>query len=75
MAPLFPKGSYRSQWYLTNEPSGAFCAIGIHGQWIYVDPRAGMVAVKQSSQPLPEDGGFDQLTLAVMRRVAEGVRG
>jgi hypothetical protein len=34
-----------------------------------------MVALKQSSQPLPEDGGFDQLTLAVMRRIAEGVRG
>lgn len=73
MAPLFPKGSYRTQWYITNEPSGAFCAIGIHGQWIYVDPSANLVAVKQSSQPLPEDGNFDQLTLALMRRIAEEV--
>jgi hypothetical protein len=28
-----------------------------------------MVAVKQSSRPLPEDGNFDQLALAVMRRI------
>lgn len=75
MAPLFPKGSYRSQWYMTNDPSGVFCAIGIHGQWIYVDPSTDMVAVKQSSQPLPEDGTSDQLTLALMRRVAEETRG
>ncbi|MGB8314666.1 MAG: serine hydrolase [Aestuariivirga sp.] len=75
MAPLFPKGSYRSKWYMTNDASGTFCAIGIHGQWIYVDPSAEMVAVKQSSQPLPEDGTCDQLTLKMFRAIAERLRG
>ena len=75
MAPLFPTGSYRSKWYMTNDASGAYCAIGIHGQWIYVDPSAEMVAVKQSSQPLPEDGACDQLTLKMFRAIAERLRG
>jgi CubicO group peptidase (beta-lactamase class C family) len=45
-------------------PSGAYCAVGIHGQWIYVDPAADMVIAKQSSQPLPVDVPTDNLLLA-----------
>jgi CubicO group peptidase (beta-lactamase class C family) len=71
MTNLFPHGSYRSKWYATNEPSGAFCAIGIHGQWIYVDPSAEMVIVKQSSLPRPDDINMDTLALAVFRAVAD----
>ncbi len=36
---MFPYGRYRSQWYQTGSASGAFCAIGIHGQWLWVDPH------------------------------------
>jgi hypothetical protein len=50
------------------------CAIGIHGQWIYVDFDAGMVAVKQSSQPIPADDAMDHLTLALMRAIAGELR-
>ncbi|MCP8895218.1 beta-lactamase family protein [Shinella daejeonensis] len=48
-----PNGRYRSQWYQSGEADGAFCAIGIHGQWLYVDPSAETVIVKLSSQPDP----------------------
>jgi CubicO group peptidase (beta-lactamase class C family) len=61
---LFPAGRYRSQWYQTGNDHDAFCAVGIHGQWIYVDPVSAMVVVKQSSQPTPVDDALDQLTLA-----------
>jgi CubicO group peptidase (beta-lactamase class C family) len=74
MAGLFPEGRYRSKWYVP-EPSGeVLCAIGIHGQWIYVDTASGMVAVKQSSQPIPADDGLDRLTLAMFRAMAAAVR-
>lgn len=48
-----PNGRYRSQWYQSGEADGAFCAIGIHGQWLYVDPSTETVIVKLSSQPDP----------------------
>jgi CubicO group peptidase (beta-lactamase class C family) len=48
-----PNGRYRSQWYQSGEPDGSFCAIGIHGQWLHVDPQNETVIVKLSSQPDP----------------------
>lgn len=48
-----PNGRYRSQWYQSGEEDGAFCAIGIHGQWLYVDPSTETVIVKLSSHPEP----------------------
>jgi CubicO group peptidase (beta-lactamase class C family) len=48
-----PNGRYRSQWYQSGEADGAFCAIGIHGQWLYVDPSTETVIVKLSSHPEP----------------------
>ena len=39
MVNLFPEGRYRSKWYVPDPSSSVLCAIGIHGQWIYVDWR------------------------------------
>ena len=44
-----PHGRYHNNWYQAG--SGAFFALGIHGQWLYVDPKAEMVIAKVSSQP------------------------
>jgi len=63
-AKFLPSGRYRSQWYIIGNHGGAYCAIGIHGQWIYVDPGAEMVIAKLSSQPLPVDEATDRLLLA-----------
>ena len=59
MAFLFPKGKYRNKWYQTGADSGAFCGIGIHGQWLYVNPKAEVVIAKMSSQPEPVDDRLD----------------
>ena len=67
---LITKGRYRSQWYQFGEPEGAFCAIGIHGQWLYVDRPSGTVLVKQSSQPNPLDEGLKARNLAFYRAMA-----
>ncbi|ESY52485.1 MULTISPECIES: serine hydrolase [unclassified Mesorhizobium] len=55
MVHLFPKGRYRNKWYQTGAANGAFCGIGIHGQWLYVDPKMEVVIAKMGSQPVPED--------------------
>ena len=67
---LITKGRYRSQWYQFGEPEGAFCAIGIHGQWLYVDRPSGTVLVKQSSQPNPLDEGLKARNLDFYRAMA-----
>ncbi|TIR37109.1 MAG: serine hydrolase [Mesorhizobium sp.] len=59
MAFLFPQGRYRNKWYQTGAASGAFCGIGIHGQWLYVNPTAEVVIAKMSSQPEPVDEPLD----------------
>lgn len=59
MVPLFPQGRYRNKWYQSGKPSGAYCGIGIHGQWLYVDPEAEVVIAKMSSQPEPVDDPLD----------------
>ena len=53
------QGRYRNKWYQTGAASGAFCGIGIHGQWLYVDPKAEVVIAKMSSQPEPVDEPLD----------------
>jgi hypothetical protein len=74
LVKLFPQGRYRSKWYIPEPSSEVLCAIGIHGQWIYVDAAAGMVAVKQSSQPIPGDDAMDRDTLALFRAIARDLR-
>jgi CubicO group peptidase (beta-lactamase class C family) len=59
MVHLFPKGRYRNKWYQTGAESGAFCGIGIHGQWLYVDPATEVVIAKMSSQPEPVNDPLD----------------
>ena len=56
--------SYRSQWYVMREGArSAFFGVGIHGQYLWVEPGAQMVAVKFSSQPAPSDDVMDRLSL------------
>lgn len=70
MAFLFPKGRYRNKWYQTGHDSGAFCGIGIHGQWLYVNPKAEVVIAKMSSQPEPVDDKLDEDIVAFLEAVS-----
>lgn len=68
-AVLLPGGRYRSKWYTAE--NGAILAIGIHGQWIYVD--GAVTIAKQSSQPLPVDDPTDRLLLKGFEAIARAV--
>lgn len=61
--------SYRSQWYV-HHPSRTFSAAGIHGQNIYVDPRADVVVVIQSTYP-EADGAFFGVNAAFFHAVVD----
>ncbi|WP_019171417.1 serine hydrolase domain-containing protein [Pseudaminobacter salicylatoxidans] len=68
---LMPNGSYRNKWYQTGFEGKPFCGIGIHGQWLYVDPANEVVLVRMSSQPLPVDDDMDKQNLAFFHTVAK----
>lgn len=65
-----PDGRYRNKWYQTGNANGAFFALGIHGQYLYVDPAAEVVVAKFSSQPEPVDNDLKRLNLALFDAVA-----
>ena len=67
---------YRNLWYVAGDDEDvAIFGVGIHGQYLYVAPRARMVAVKFSSQPEPVDETKDRLTLDGLRALGEALRG
>jgi CubicO group peptidase (beta-lactamase class C family) len=66
--------SYRAQWWIRHTPGReAITAIGIHGQWIYIDRRRGVAFVKQSSQPVSADLDMDQFILNAFDAVADHI--
>jgi CubicO group peptidase (beta-lactamase class C family) len=73
--PTRPGWSYRSQWWVTHNQNGAYLAMGVFGQRLYIDPKAQMVIAKFGSHPIPgnafTDGihqkAFDSLAKTLMQ--------
>lgn len=74
MTGLLAHARYRSKWYVPLDRPDTLVAIGIHGQWIYIDRSAGVTIVKLSSQPLPVDDALDRRMLAMFRAIADELR-
>jgi CubicO group peptidase (beta-lactamase class C family) len=66
-----PGWSYRDMWWVSNNEHGAIMARGIHGQNIYVDPRAEMVIVRYASHPMAPNPANDPITLPAYMAVAK----
>jgi CubicO group peptidase (beta-lactamase class C family) len=50
-----PGGMYRNQFWLPWPDRQVLLCLGIHGQMIYINRASGLVAVKLSSWPTPQD--------------------
>ena len=59
-----PGGMYRNQFWFPWPERQVLLCLGIHGQMIYVDHATGLVAVKLSSWPTPQDSWKLYSTLA-----------
>ena len=66
-----PDGSYRSMWWVFHNDHGAFAARGVHGQTIYIDPKAEMVIVRFASHPAAKNAVIDPTSLPAYQAVAE----
>ncbi|HEU4850041.1 MAG TPA: serine hydrolase, partial [Terrimesophilobacter sp.] len=48
---IHPNGSYKNHWWATGNERGSVYAVGIHGQYVWLDPPTRTVIVKFSSAP------------------------
>ncbi|MFW0738975.1 serine hydrolase domain-containing protein [Flavobacterium sp. T12S277] len=63
--------SYRNMWWITHNAHGAFCARGVHGQVIYIDPKADMVIVRFASNLVAGNAANDPYSLPAYEAVAD----
>ncbi len=63
-------GSYKSMWWLFNNPTPIYAARGVHGQTIYVDPAADMIIVRFASYPEASNGKIDPTSLPAYKALA-----
>jgi CubicO group peptidase (beta-lactamase class C family) len=59
---------YSNQWWTSGH---AFTGLGVHGQYLFVDPVANVVIVKCSAWATEDDEARDRETITALRRIAE----
>jgi CubicO group peptidase (beta-lactamase class C family) len=70
-----PGWSYHNQWWVSHNAHGAYMARGIHGQSIYVDPKAEMTIARYASHPMAGNVNNDPVTLPAFMAVAKALMG
>jgi CubicO group peptidase (beta-lactamase class C family) len=66
-----PGWSYRDMWWISHNAHGAWCARGIHGQALYIDPKAEMTIARFASHPLAGNVNLDPMSLPAYHALAE----
>jgi CubicO group peptidase (beta-lactamase class C family) len=67
--------SYRDMWWITHDEHDAFEARGIHGQRLYVAPRAEMVVARFASHPIATSAANDPITMPALLALGRLLRG
>jgi len=70
-AKEFPAGSYRNKWYQTGNQHRAMLAIGIHSQWIYINPVTEVSIIKLSSQDEPLRLDLDNTNMQAFTNISD----
>ena len=70
-----PGWSYRNMWWVSHNGDGAYSARGVHGQLIYIDPKAEMVIVRFASHPKSANANFDATSLPAYEALAKHLTG
>ena len=69
-ADMFTQGRYRSCWYDVGDGRGTVAAVGIHGQWLWVDPVSRVVIARTASRPDPSDDDATALEISMLGQIA-----
>lgn len=66
----FPDAAYSNQWWVLDREQKIHSAIGIHGQFIYIDHQRKVVIVKLSTWPTAANEALEFDDLRMMKAVA-----
>ena len=69
-ATMMPGGRYRNKWYQLGPGARQIAGVGIHGQWLFIDPETQAVIAKNSSQALPLDEALDLQSIALFTQIS-----
>ncbi len=69
--PLLSGWRYRNRGWASNNEHGAFAARGVHGQAVYIDPKAEMVIARYASFTMPANGFKDPTSLPAHHALAK----
>ncbi|MGC9325660.1 MAG: serine hydrolase domain-containing protein [Desulfomonilia bacterium] len=65
--------SYRSMWWISHNGHEAYMGRGVHGQSLYIDPKAHMVIARFASNPVAGNAKNDPITLPAYHAMAQHV--
>lgn len=66
-----PGWSYGSMWWHAHDDHDVYTARGVHGQAIYIDPKAEMVIARFASHPVAANAQIDPHSLPAYRALAD----
>lgn len=69
--PLLKGWAYRNMWWVMKNEDKAFCARGVHGQVIYINPVAETVIVRLASHPEASNSVNDPFSLPAYQALAD----
>jgi CubicO group peptidase (beta-lactamase class C family) len=71
---LIPGYSYRNMWWVTHNAHGAYEARGIHGQRLYIAPKAELVVARFASHPISYSAANDPITVPALMALGDLLR-
>jgi CubicO group peptidase (beta-lactamase class C family) len=72
---LLPGYSYRNMWWVSHNALGVFEGRGIHGQRLYIAPKAELVIARFCSHPVAPNAANDPITLPAFAAMSQLLMG
>jgi CubicO group peptidase (beta-lactamase class C family) len=66
-----PGWSYRDMWWISHNDHGVYTMRGIHGQALWIDPKAKVVIARLASNPVAANAANDPISLSAYMAVAK----
>jgi CubicO group peptidase (beta-lactamase class C family) len=71
----WPDAMYRNQWWVLDPGRPLFGALGIHGQFVTVDPPSGLVVAIVSSRAVADDADEFRVVMAAVQALGRELAG
>lgn len=69
--PAWPGAFYRNKWWILDPARPTYSGIGIHGQYVTIDGRSGVVMAMFSSHPVADDDHAFGLVMRAFRALVD----